>query len=360
MARLKILFLFFLLTGAAVYAQSDFRPGYVLLTSGDTLRGEIDLRATDEMSKECYFRKGKGSEQTLYGPDLLKEFRLDDGRYFLSINLPGRGQVFVEYLVNGRLNLYHFSDKSASIFLVRKEGDTIREIPREPEYVMIKDLRYERPPLLFRGLMESLTEEAPELKADINTVDPENQKQLTKLVVDYHKAVCSNEECLIYKKESSIKVYIQPVAGVSRYFDYSGITYDAGVNVLFWMPDQSERLYFKTGFLCGVWPNSGNAFNIKLPFQLRYFVSGRPVRPEVSIGPEFYLNGHPDYNTTEGPLFDRLFNVNTALNVKFPGKEVYWTIGGGVSTSPLIYLLLSDRNFEYVSVSMFTGISFKF
>ena len=56
--RKFVLFGLLILTGV-LNAQSDFRPGYIISTTGDTIFGEIDYRGDLSMSNVCRFKNGE-------------------------------------------------------------------------------------------------------------------------------------------------------------------------------------------------------------------------------------------------------------------------------------------------------------
>ena len=78
-------FLLFLASGA--WAQG-YEPGFVVLSSGDTLRGEIENRHWEESPTEVRYRATAAGELVSYKPEQLRLFRLTSGRYFRSDRFP--------------------------------------------------------------------------------------------------------------------------------------------------------------------------------------------------------------------------------------------------------------------------------
>ena len=107
--RLKSLVLCLLLFSAKLlFAQTDFRAGYVIKVSSDTLFGEIDYRGDFLMSRLCKFR---GNENSVvdFTPEKITAFRFIDGKYYASKELNEK-TVFLEYLIKGEINLYYLRD----------------------------------------------------------------------------------------------------------------------------------------------------------------------------------------------------------------------------------------------------------
>jgi hypothetical protein len=104
------------LGGATVaHAQTNFRPGYVLPLTGDTLRGEVDSREGRTNAQRCRFRATAQAEVTTYQPADLRGYGLPlEQRHYRSLPVtiapaPVRS-YFLEVLVDGPAKLYFLRD----------------------------------------------------------------------------------------------------------------------------------------------------------------------------------------------------------------------------------------------------------
>ena len=88
MKKYKLLIII-LIISISVFAQTDFRPGYVVKTVGDTLFGEIDYRGDKKMSEICRYRVNNKSKVTSFQPGEIYGFRFIDSKYFVSKNVNG-------------------------------------------------------------------------------------------------------------------------------------------------------------------------------------------------------------------------------------------------------------------------------
>ncbi|MFO7657435.1 MAG: hypothetical protein R6W78_10235 [Bacteroidales bacterium] len=72
----SIILLGLLLTTSFLNAQTDFRPGYIIYTNGDTLYGQIDFRGDLLMRSLCKF---KDTDNTIkeYAPNDIAAFKPD-------------------------------------------------------------------------------------------------------------------------------------------------------------------------------------------------------------------------------------------------------------------------------------------
>ena len=66
--RLAFSIVLFALSATVTMAQTNPKPGYVITNDGDTIRGSIDFRTNEKLSRQCVFRAGGGSESTTYRP----------------------------------------------------------------------------------------------------------------------------------------------------------------------------------------------------------------------------------------------------------------------------------------------------
>ena len=75
----NLLVLFILFTFVAVsWSQSDYRDGYIIEQSGDTIYGTIDYRGDVYMTKFCSFMTMAG-DKVDYEPDDIMGYRFSDG-----------------------------------------------------------------------------------------------------------------------------------------------------------------------------------------------------------------------------------------------------------------------------------------
>lgn len=349
-----------LFISVALSGQNDFRQGYVILTSGDTLRGQIDLRRNDVMQDVCKFRADEKSETVKYSPYELSEYRIDNGRCFSTIDLPEGGRIFAEYLVKGKINLYYTTDATGDHYFVQKEGDILRQLPEEETMIHTEKGYFYRQPFLLKGLLMTLTTEAPLMNKEIEKINNFEQREFIKIAVDYHNYVCPDASCTVYRKEIPlIRLSGQVVAGYSHFFVDQGSRFEGGLLLLSWLPLTSERLYFKTGLLYTTIPEGADELSgrnlYKVPLQVRYLMPGKVLRPELSFGPKVYLT-----NDTYQNLVTYTSDITAALNIKIPDTSAHITIGGSFESMPWLFFFPKLLNMQKVSYSVFGGVSFDF
>ncbi len=107
------------LTSNAAHAQASFRPGYIVRSVGDTLRGEVQAVGALRNALVCRFRPAPGGVVTEYAPASLRAYGiLHEAMYETqrvppadSTQTPAPQPFFVEVLVTGRARLYSLRDR---------------------------------------------------------------------------------------------------------------------------------------------------------------------------------------------------------------------------------------------------------
>ncbi len=286
----KLLLLGLLFTTGLLKAQTDFRPGYIIKISGDTLLGEIDYRGDLLMSSVCKF---KDKENTIkdYFPNDISVFRFIDSKYYVSREINHR-KVFLEYLIKGKINIYYMRDDIGDHYYLDKDDMKLTEMSYEKgiKYVDDKEVFFET--TKHRALLNYYMKDAPELQSRISSVKKPEHQNLIKLAEDYHNVVCEGEKCIIYeKKQPFLKVNLEGIAGVVNFENGDDINdkyyFQSGIIAHFWMPRTNEKVYFKTGFLYSqVEDNVGEKYSyIKVPIHIGYLApNSYRIRPSFSIG----------------------------------------------------------------------------
>lgn len=101
MRKLILFFVFFLPAFQFVFAQQDFRDGFIVKTQRDTIFLRIDYRSKARNYELCRTKDGSGIKE--YGPEELLGYGFVNDKYFESGIVEGS---FAEVLVLGELSLY--------------------------------------------------------------------------------------------------------------------------------------------------------------------------------------------------------------------------------------------------------------
>ena len=140
-------------------AQTDFRPGYVVPLTGDTLRGEVDQRDARLSAQRCRFRPQAGAAVTTYLPAQARAYGLASGGAYYRVQAVPAGDsllapgtlYFMEVLADGPTQLYFLrSDRSRETYYVVSPALPLALLKHELRMVMRDGRRYQEEQTPFR------------------------------------------------------------------------------------------------------------------------------------------------------------------------------------------------------------------
>jgi len=149
------------LATAPVRAQTNFRPGYVLPATGDTLRGEVDLRDARASAQRCQFRTGPQAAPTTYAPVELRGYGITaQSRHFRShtVTLPqAKPQAyFLEVLADGAATLYFLRDEQQhEFYFLAATGRPLALLEHSVTQVMRDGRMYNEENNAYRGTLQT-------------------------------------------------------------------------------------------------------------------------------------------------------------------------------------------------------------
>jgi len=277
-------------------SQKNMPAAFIITHSSDTVHG-TGIMERDQ--KSCRFRTSEASSVKTYLPADITAFRYTDGSYFVSHEVPDGNQgaiwYFLEILVDGEVDLYALG--RSGMFYVKKEGSEFLELNdhvRRQQYLdeaqkyVVKDNSY-------LGYLRIYMADAPQLFTDIDRMDKLNQRDLVKLSVDYHHAVCSDYECTTYTKDLPpgtlyfngwpMTLKLEGYAGINLhnpvYTPAGGILLHIGLN------RPKQHLLLKTGLIYSVRPyfySRNLEYNLKIPISLYYKFGNMAFKPYLGFG----------------------------------------------------------------------------
>lgn len=341
----------FLMTGL-INAQTDFRPGYVIKTNGDTLIGEIDYRGDLLMGEICRFKNKDIDKEIKYYPGDIAGYRFNESKYYISKEVSGK-KVFLEFLIKGKVNIYYIRDDKGEHYFIEKEGIGLTEIPYE-ERIMYIDNEPNKQYLVQStkhiGILNVYMQDAPEFQSRIKNIGIPEHESLIRLAEDYHNKVCKDGACIIYEKKLPLlKLHIEFTGGTVNCQNIDNVKdknyFQAGILTHFWMPRTNENLFFRTGLLYSTLESNDEKKVIyKIPIQIEY------VYPKFIISPKFAF-GINVYN----PFYQSV-SLMGGLNIKLH-KSVYLGINYDIDFIPTERFPLFPKSI--LTQSILTGILIK-
>ena len=332
-------------------AQTDFRSGYIIKSVEDTIFGQIDYRGDLLMSGLCKF-KDVDNTITEYSPTDIDAYRFINGKYFVTKEIDSK-KVFMEYLIQGKINIYYLRDNTGDHYYLDKEDVKLVEIPYEEGIKYIDDRPFYYESKKHIGILNYFMQDAPKLKSEIKTIKKPGHRNLIKLAENYHNAVCENEVCIIYeKKDSFIKISITPIWGFTKYKSYDKFANEFGGYIYFWAPRANEKLFFKTGLTYNQFSERGTALStLRIPIQFQYIYRAHKLQPHMSGGVNI-LSFKID-NLREA---SHTLSLNAGLNYQISNRISISTSFNSDYT-PLSTVIVNEyETFDIISYSLITGL----
>jgi hypothetical protein len=348
--------LFFIFSFSILYSQNDYRDGYVITKTNDTLWGTINYLGDVSNSEVCYFKTKSGNSIKKYFPSDILSYRfLESGKYYVSKNITiekTQKSIFLEYLINGRLNVYYYRDKTGDHYMVDKDTLRLRELSETEELVFVNGTQYTRKNNRTELILKTYLSDCPELFPEIVDVNLDH-KTLMKLAKDYQNITCKDQECIIYEKKLPTAFYIGPIIGLCKYDNHSSsIIYGGYIHI--WLPKVNEKFYLETGLVYGR-PNFDSKLEslIRIPLVFEYVYPKGAIRPTIGLGYNFCIAKY-DGNTN----YDRLIPINIGILYNVSSRVVISAIFNSEFT-PLINLSAERDNLKYISSSLIFGVRYK-
>jgi hypothetical protein len=330
-----------ILTGE-LNAQKNFQPGYVIGLSEDTIVGLINIKRNFKNCELCSFKKSTKDSIVEYSPYQIKAYRIIDNKYYVSKTIQTDSitikRVFLEFLLEGKINLYVYSEKFKERYYIEKDSLGRVEVPYE-EYVKQEkkhDVVYKTN--IHKGVLSFFTTDCPEIQKNIMTLNIPDRHSLFKIVHKYHSLTCNNKECIIYeKKQKILHVSIIPcynyqinrtIGNENKHANYLGCMLMFGSTL-------NERFYLTTGFqYAKVAINKTDYIQLyRVPCQLTYMYQKFRIKPYCGAGVNLcFFNINED---SPAPFEHHEVKIYGYHNMKF---EIALSIGVNYSINKYIGL----------------------
>jgi hypothetical protein len=347
-------------------SQNDFREGFVIMHSGDTLHGLINYRGGSGSYTNCFFKESEKQEPITYTPDDIAGFGFPHDRLFISKIIDpltfNSLNVFIEVLVRGAVSLYYYN----GVFFIQKEKSTLYELAILKEEVLNDKQVVTVVTNKYIGILNMVLSDCEETRSMIPNVTL-NENPLTKLVEAYNSCI-NSPYITIMSGKPRVKIGIGLSAGLIRsnldiysrirsdQVSYVDVPYEksnsfqTGLSLNLLLPRFSERLtfigeviYFKSHFYSFTTTEylletdksyvTIDLDQLSIPVGLRYTFSVNKISPYLNLG---FLN---TVNLKINNLWNRevelLFEDDYSVFEEGPALKVinnqygFW-VGGGV------------------------------
>jgi hypothetical protein len=357
-------------------SQSNYKPGYIQLASGDTLYGEIDYRTDIQMGTVCRFKSSDMAAVREYIPDEISAYRVDNSRYFVSKDIKsigGNKKVFLEYLIKGKVDIFYYRDvNDIDHYYIDKQGYGLMELPFKTTYKKVNGANYQFDSKDHIGILKYYLQDAPDFQAQIERIRKPDRENLIKLTEEYQKKVCKDENCIVYERRIPfLKVALNPVIGVLIIRGSNKKVTEVGGLVYFWMPRSNENLYFKTGLVhksktdydLSTLETIENDYysTYEIPLQIQYQFSSKRFKPVAGIGVNYLIFKHQ--LSDRSPFHDNKYTdvghticLTAGFNYKIT-NTLALSASLNSDFTPLLFLIDDDQaKFRLLSTSLRIGL----
>lgn len=349
------------------FSQSDFRNGYVIKSNLDTLYGEIDYRGAIINAKKCVFRERNSSLVQNFSPNEITAYRFVDGKYYLSRQFMLNDishQVFLEFLIDGAIDIYYYRDLYKDYYLIDNGIDEIIELKNEKLNIKLDGKSYTRDSNEYLRILKYMFRDGPDVSKKINSVDL-SHKSLIKITSEYHNEVCSDQECIIYervapKRKSNLGLIMGANnASVHRLRDFNEYYYlNEGVNInnyasigLFYkvnLPSINENFYFQYEVTYSRINLNVNSTYVEPLYQEVY---SNTAQMKQDVLRNSAILKYELHTKKIKPFFQAGISLSQALNVNYSRKLEYTDLFGETS-----YHEFDDSPFSTSDIGVNLGV----
>jgi len=258
--KVQILFTLLLFASPYIWAQSDYKSGYIITNQNDTIFGWIDYRGAIRNAKICSFKKLKTDMATDYSPLDILAYRFVDNKLYISKNIDNAGtpkHVFLECLFNGQANLYYYRDDNRFDHYYVENDEQFFSLEMIEQEVMINGVRKWKIEKPYVGALKAFFNTS-ELYEKIDGIILDH-KSLIGIFKEYHHYLNAGEgDYIIFEKKEPLKALrFGPMVGVEwsipaliyyndeKHRPTSSTNISVGANVNVWIPRVNEKLFLQ-------------------------------------------------------------------------------------------------------------------
>lgn len=303
----RLLFnLLFIFSIGSIYAQSDYREGYIINFSNDTISGYINYKWNIKSLKKINFKSDLDSKAEYYSPEEIKSFRFSDANLYVSMEVEIDGNIrkyFIEQLIDGIVDVFYYSANNESFFLIRNAKGKIFELKNSRVEIQTEYGAYSKYKKEYAQVLRYLFQDSPTTLGKVENLQL-NPNSMIDIARDYHNDVCTEYECVIYAKNKTrvnfdFGLYtgfsISSFSLESEFFNGMNNDFSNSNDLLFGLflnvmdPNISERFSLQLDliFQNGKYVFDSSYFDLsymKVPFSIKYTYPVKKIKPSLQLG----------------------------------------------------------------------------
>ena len=342
----------------SLFAQSNYRPGYVIQSNGDTLKGYINYREWNRCPKFIEFKNGTADKQaTEFTPQTSREVHITGLETYVTYagplstgntnlqDLPDHIDstektvvVYLKQAVTGKhLTLYSYTDELKIRFLIAEPNSapielkyyryfsSYNEVSTDDIYKSQLTLYISKFMPVTAGLSKQINEakyEFRDLEPLINKVNGEAMAAKTKSVIRFFAGLAAN----------SIRTKVNNLDNINSKQSYSSITpeINIGIDILgnaavqkFIFRTELSYSYTKPRYHYSADPGFGTPSTTVVNYKFNQSI--------ISVSPQAIFNV---YNTSKLKLY---FDAGVSFNVSLYTQQSLNTVNTNIYNTVLVY-----------------------
>jgi hypothetical protein len=345
------------------YGQSGYDAGYIITNENDTIKGLIKLKSNYLNSRSCSFIEANNQNARDYTSSDIKAYRIENKKFYISKEVSVdsvKQRIFLEYLVEGIVNLYYFKDLQKEYFFLEKDSRMI-PISNDASIVIVKEkgvtgeefeTQYSKNSNQYRRMLTYLFQDSPGTLQKIPGTGFD-YRSLIRITLDYHRAVCKDDKCIDFTRSTKKSFFIEPYFGMigSRMGLYSSKNhvYQSNLYAGLQLRFKPSKRFTHWNFLAGINFSSNNFQGdfvntlyttdyirtyrihtqysiLRIPLTFEYSFGSKKLQPFISMSYNniFLLNRQYDilriysyYNDPEASYFRKYqFGISPGLGLR--------------------------------------------
>jgi hypothetical protein len=316
--------IFALLIFSNCFSQ-DYRSGYVVTNNADTIHGLISYKGNKANSSQCKFKKDKKTEAIKYTPNDILMYRFDNGKYFISRIAPlSETKVFLEYLINGTVDVYYYRDDKGEHYLIDTGDNKLTELQHGDIEYFVNNQRYTRSDKSYEAVLKSAFAKSPSIQKRVDHLSM-THKSLIQISKDYHNEVCNSETCIVYEKNLPKSVFTWgPMISLNHYTVKNDHKYFPHEVYYFRDSNFKPQTYFAYGFFIRQnipMLNERLFYGIETTFH---------QRGSETFNKTYAITGSQNYYVDHITYKSNALNTNVSIRYEFYGDRIRPAFLGGL------------------------------
>ncbi|MDD2797440.1 MAG: hypothetical protein PHV20_02495 [Bacteroidales bacterium] len=186
----------------SAFCQSNFKNGYIITNRNDTISGLIDFRTDEANSLICKFKLNEKNVEQMFQPGMIAGYRfINEGKYYVSHSIvidSIQKTVFLEFLVQGLLNLYYLPEGNGYYFFENAKGEMISTTKKQDEITHERKIKTDT---RYQGVLAYILKDDLPLATKTSEVFFD-RKSMIEYTKRYHSDMCdSGDKCIIFEND---------------------------------------------------------------------------------------------------------------------------------------------------------------